>query len=93
MSAMASPRTLPNASSVDLTSTMFIVIGRRPVTRPFQSTQMRTFVPAGTPILAGTWPTLIAPEGARQRPFTQLVVSDPYPESCLGACRTSTAST
>lgn len=78
-SATASPTTLPTASSTDLTSTMVMVIGRRPVVRPAESTQMRTLVPARTPILAGTRPTLLAPDGARHRAVTQLVASDPYP--------------
>lgn len=92
-SATARPATLPTASSTDLTSTMEVVIGRRPVAWPDQSTHILTLVPAGTPILAGTGPTLCAPEGACQRPVTQLVASDPYPLTCLRAGRNSTAST
>lgn len=92
-SATARPATLPTASSTDLTSTMEVVIGRRPVAWPDQSTHILILVPAGTPILAGTGPTLCAPEGACQRPVTQLVASDPYPLTCLRAGRNSTAST
>src|SRR5258708_23757516 len=69
----ASPATLPISNSTDLVCTMPTVSGRRPVSRPAQSTQIRTFVPAGTPVLVGTMPSLIAPDAPPHRPPTHNV--------------------
>ena len=55
------------------------VIGRRPVARPASSTQILTLVPARVPVLVGTTPSLVAPDGVRHRAATQNVAIDPYP--------------
>jgi len=76
-SPAASPATLPIPNSTDRACTMPALSGCRPVTRPVQLTQIRTLVPGGMPVLAGTMPSLDAPEGARHRPATQKVAIDP----------------
>src|SRR5258708_20370013 len=77
----ASPATLPISNSTDLVCTMPTVSGRLPVSRPAQSTQIRTFVPAGTPVLVGTIPSLIAPHASLHRPATQNLPPPPHPET------------
>lgn len=71
------PTTLPISSSTDRTLTEPSVIGCRFMFWPALSTQILTLLPARSPVLAGTSPRLVCPDGARHLPGTQKLAIDP----------------